>query len=73
MLFNSLQFLFFFLIVMVIHFAIALIVSDLYLLDLPIPANMDGKMLRGMFEEHWLEAHPIKLLERASERPVSEA
>ena len=47
--------------------------TALYLLDLPIPANMDGRMLGGMFEEDWLEAHPIKLSERASEMPVSEA
>lgn len=46
--------------------------TALYLLDLPIPANMDGRMLGGMFEEDWLEAHPIKLSERASEMPVPE-
>jgi predicted AlkP superfamily phosphohydrolase/phosphomutase len=47
--------------------------TALYLLNLPIPASMDGRVLSGMFEEDWLEAHPIKLSERASEMPVSEA
>jgi glycosyltransferase involved in cell wall biosynthesis len=41
--------------------------------DIAIAVDMDGRMLRVIFEEGWLEVHPIKLSERASERPVSEA
>jgi predicted AlkP superfamily phosphohydrolase/phosphomutase len=32
----------------------------LYLLNLPIPEDMDGKVLATMFKEDWIKSHPIR-------------
>jgi predicted AlkP superfamily phosphohydrolase/phosphomutase len=32
----------------------------LYLLNLPIPGDMDGKVLATMFKEDWIKSHPIR-------------
>jgi predicted AlkP superfamily phosphohydrolase/phosphomutase len=33
--------------------------TALYLLNLPIPIDMDGNVLTAMFREYWMESHPI--------------
>jgi arylsulfatase A-like enzyme len=32
----------------------------LYLFDLPIPADMDGKVLKDVFDAEYFEKHPIR-------------
>jgi predicted AlkP superfamily phosphohydrolase/phosphomutase len=38
----------------------------LYLLNLPIPGDMDGKVLATMFKEDWIKSHPIRHKEKES-------
>ncbi|MGA2516694.1 MAG: alkaline phosphatase family protein [Thermodesulfobacteriota bacterium] len=46
--------------------------TALYLLDLPIPINMDGKVLSTMFKEDWMRSHPIGCKEKESKNLSSE-
>lgn len=47
--------------------------TALYSLGLPIPMDMDGKVLKNLFEEDWVKAHPVRFGERQVESISSEA
>jgi hypothetical protein len=34
--------------------------TALYLLNLPIPTDMDGSVLEALFREDWMKSHPIR-------------
>jgi predicted AlkP superfamily phosphohydrolase/phosphomutase len=40
--------------------------TALYLLNLPIPIDMDGNVLTTMFREDWMKRHPIRHKEKES-------
>ena len=44
----------------------------LYLLNLPIPGGMDGKVLTTMFKEDWIKSHPIRHKEEESKKSSSQ-
>jgi predicted AlkP superfamily phosphohydrolase/phosphomutase len=44
----------------------------LYLLNLPIPTDMDGKVLENLFKEDWIKTHPIQYMEKKSESTLLE-
>jgi predicted AlkP superfamily phosphohydrolase/phosphomutase len=44
----------------------------LYLLNLPIPVDMDGKVLAAMFKEDWMKSHPIRHKEKGSKNSSSQ-
>jgi hypothetical protein len=44
----------------------------LYLLNLPIPGDMDGKVLTTMFKEDWIKNHPIHYKEKGSKNSSSQ-
>ena len=39
----------------------------LYLMGLPVPRDMDGKVVQGAFEEHYLETNPIEFCEETKQ------
>ena len=47
--------------------------TALYLLDLPIPTDMDGNVLEALFREDWMKSHPIRHQEKESKKISSEA
>jgi predicted AlkP superfamily phosphohydrolase/phosphomutase len=47
--------------------------TALYSLDLPIPMDMDGRVLKNLFEEDWVKAHPVRFGERQAESISSDA
>jgi len=46
--------------------------TALYLLNLPIPTDIDGKVLSTMFREDWIRSHPIGYKEKESKSLPSE-
>ena len=40
--------------------------TALYLLNLPIPIDMDGNVLTTMFKEEWIKGHPIHRKQKES-------
>jgi len=38
--------------------------TALYLLNLPIPTDMDGNVLETLFREDWMKRHPIRHIDK---------
>jgi predicted AlkP superfamily phosphohydrolase/phosphomutase len=46
--------------------------TALYLLNLPVPEDMDGKVVEAMFKEDWINDHPIQYKKKQFERALPE-